>query len=193
MHLSDLFDDTSFDMELDKIKGKIVQLYNQVLEKAYKMENPTGTPEEMAMFLEENSLEFKSEEQSFDAESNELQEILEQMMEGEDSLEPVKDMEYTNPAIEKGSELKANKSKITLPKMSDLPVPKGLMSTPKDVTKKLRSKNIEQPVSSKLKKNKTIVRDVTFSPLVEQYSEQLRSLEERKVIGRMRMLDRLEA
>ena len=193
MHLSDLFDDTSFDMELDKIKGKIVQLYNQVLEKAYKMENPTGTPEEMAMFLEENSLEFKSEEQSFDAESNELQEILEQMMEGEDSLEPVKDMEYTNPAIEKGSELKANKSKITLPKMSDLPVPKGLMSTPKDVSKKLRSKNIEQPVSSKLKKNKTIVRDVTFSPLVEQYSEQLRSLEERKVIGRMRMLDRLEA
>ena len=193
MNIADLFDDTSFDMELEKIKEKIVQLYNQVLEKAYKMENPIGTPEEIAMFLEENSLEFNGKQESFDAESNELQEILEQMMGGEDSLEPVKDMKYTNPAIEKGSELKANKSKITLPKMSDLPVPKGLMSTPKDVSKKLRSKNIEQPVSSKLKKNKTIVRDVTFSPLVEQYSEQLRSLEERKVIGRMRMLDRLEA
>ena len=193
MHLSDLFDDTSFDMELDKIKEKIVQLYNQVLEKAYKMENPTGTPEEMAVFLEENGLEFKGEQESFDAESSELQEILEQMMEGQDSLEPVKDMDYTNPAIEKGSELKANKSKVALPKMSDLPIPKGLMATPKDVTKKLRSKNIEQPASSKLKKNKTIVRDVTFSPLVKQYSEQLRSLEERKVIGRMKMLDRLEA
>jgi len=193
MHLSDLFDDTSFDMELDKIKEKIVQLYNQVLEKAYKMENPTGTPEEMAVFLEENGLEFKGEQESFDAESSELQEILEQMMEGKDSLEPVKDMDYTNPAIEKGSELKANKSKVALPKMSDLPIPKGLMATPKDVTKKLRSKNIEQPASSKLKKNKTIVRDVTFSPLVKQYSEQLRSLEERKVIGRMKMLDRLEA
>ena len=193
MHLSDLFDDTSFDMELDKIKEKIVQLYNQVLEKAYKMENPTGTPEEMAVFLEENGLEFKGEQESFEAESSELQEILEQMMEGKDSLEPVKDMDYTNPAIEKGSELKANKSKVALPKMSDLPVPKGLMATPKDVTKKLRSKNIEQPASSKLKKNKTIVRDVTFSPLVKQYSEQLRSLEERKVIGRMKMLDRLEA
>ena len=193
MHLSDLFEDTSFDMELDKIKEKIVQLYNQVLEKAYKMENPTGTPEEMAVFLEENGLEFKGEQESFDAESSELQEILEQMMEGKDSLEPVKDMDYTNPAIEKGSELKANKSKVALPKMSDLPVPKGLMATPKDVAKKLRSKNIEQPASSKLKKNKTIVRDVTFSPLVKQYSEQLRSLEERKVIGRMKMLDRLEA
>jgi len=168
-------------------------LYNQVLEKAYKMENPTGTPEEMAVFLEENGLEFKGEQESFDAESSELQEILEQMMEGQDSLEPVKDMDYTNPAIEKGSELKANKSKVALPKMSDLPIPKGLMATPKDVTKKLRSKNIEQPASSKLKKNKTIVRDVTFSPLVKQYSEQLRSLEERKVIGRMKMLDRLEA
>jgi len=71
MHLSDLFEDTSFDMELDKIKEKIVQLYNQVLEKAYKMENPTGTPEEMAMFLEENGLEFKGEQESFDAESSE--------------------------------------------------------------------------------------------------------------------------
>ena len=108
MNIADLFDDTSFDMELEKIKEKIVQLYNQVLEKAYKMENPIGTPEEMAMFLEENSLEFNGKQESFDAESNELQEILEQMMGGEDSLEPVKDMEYTNPAIEKGSELKAN-------------------------------------------------------------------------------------
>ena len=92
MHIADLFDDTSFDMELDKIKEKIVQLYNQVLEKAYKMENPTGTPEEMAMFLEENGLEFKGEQESFDAESSELQGILDQMMgEGTDDLDLVKD------------------------------------------------------------------------------------------------------
>ena len=97
MHIADLFDDTSFDMELEKIKEKIVQLYNQVLEKAYKMENPTGTPEELQMFLEENGLEFKGEQESFDAESSELQEILDQMMgEGTDDLDPVKDKDYTN-------------------------------------------------------------------------------------------------
>ena len=193
MHLSDLFDDTSFDMELDKIKQKIVQLYNQVLEKAYMMENPVADPEQLAMFLEENGLEFKGEQESFDAESNELQEILEQMMGSNDELDPVKDKDYVNPKVEKGSELKAHKDKKDLPKMSDLSEPKGLMATPKDVHKKVKTTNFKEPAGSKLKKNKTIVRDVTFAPLVEKYTEELTSIEERRKIGRMRMLDRLEA
>ena len=194
MHIADLFDDTSFDMELDKIKEKIVQLYNQVLEKAYKMENPTGTPEEMAMFLEENGLEFKSEKESFDAESTELQGLLDEMMGGpNDDLEPVKEESYSNPVVQNGPELKAHRDKLRVPETSNLPEAKGLMATPEDVHKKLRSTNFEQPATSKLKKNKAIVRDVTFTPLVEQYSEELRSIEERRTIGRMKMLDRLEA
>ena len=192
MHLSDLFDDTSFDMELDKIKEKIVQLYNQVLEKAYKMENPTGTPEEMAMFLEENGLEFKGEQESFDAESSELQEILDQMMgEGTDSLDPVKDKDYTNPTIEKGPELKAHKSKLDLPKMSDLPVPKGLMATPEDVHKKIPTGVYVEPKAEKIAKRKPVPVDVSYTPLVKEISNKLASLEQRRDIGRMRELDRL--
>ena len=191
MHLSDLFDDTSFDMELDKIKEKIVQLYNQVLEKAYKMENPTGTPEEMAMFLEENSLEFKSEQESFEAESSELQGILDQMMEGKDSLEPVKDKDYTNPTIEKGPELKAHRSKLDLPKTSALPVPKGLMATPEDVHKKIPTGVYVEPKAEKIAKRKPVPVDVSYTPLVKEISNKLASLEQRRDIGRMRELDRL--
>jgi hypothetical protein len=191
MHLSDLFEDTSFDMELDKIKEKIVQLYNQVLEKAYKMENPTGTPEEMAMFLEENGLEFKSEQESFEAESSELQGILDQMMEGKDSLEPVKDKDYTNPTIEKGPELKAHRSKLDLPKTSALPVPKGLMATPEDVHKKIPTGVYVEPKAEKIAKRKPVPVDVSYTPLVKEISNKLASLEQRRDIGRMRELDRL--
>jgi len=193
MHLSDLFEDTSFDMELDKIKEKIVQLYNQVLEKAYKMENPTGTPEEMAMFLEENSLEFKSEQESFEAESSELQGILDQMMEGKDSLEPVKDKDYTNPTIEKGPELKAHRSKLDLPKTSALPVPKGLMATPEDVHKKIPTGVYVEPKAEKIAKRKPVPVDVSYTPLVKEISNKLASLEQRRDIGRMKQFDRLEA
>ena len=192
MHLSDLFEDTSFDMELEKIKEKIVQLYNQVLEKAYKMENPTGTPEEMAMFLEENSLEFNGKQESFDAESSELQGILDQMMgEGTDNLDPVKDKTYTNPSIEKGPELKAHRSKLDLPKMSDLPVPKGLMATPEDVHKKIPKGVYVEPKAEKIAKRKPVPVDVSYTPLVQEISSKLASLEQRRDIGRMKQFDRL--
>jgi len=194
MHIADLFDDTSFDMELDKIKEKIVQLYNQVLEKAYKMENPTGTPEEMAMFLEENGLEFKGEQESFDAESSELQGILDQMMgEGTDDLDLVKDKDYTNPTIEKGPELKAHRSKLDLPQMSDLPVPKGLMATPEDVHKKIPKGVYVEPKAEKIAKRKPVPVDVSYTPLVQEISSKLASLEQRRDIGRMKQFDRLEA
>jgi len=189
MHIADLFDDTSFDMELEKIKEKIVQLYNQVLEKAYKMENPTGTPEELQMFLEENGLEFKGEQESFDAESSELQEILDQMMgEGTDDLDPVAN---TNPAIEKGPELKAHRSKLDLPKMSDLPVPKGLMATPKDLHKKIPKGVYVEPKAEKIAKRKPVPVDVSYTPLVQEIASKLASLEQRRNIGSMREFERL--
>ena len=123
MNIADLFDDTSFDLELEKIKAKIVQLYNMLAEKAYRVENPGASPEEIASFLEDNGLEFKSEENSFEEDSDEIKEILEEMLGNEDDLDPVKDREYSKPTVETGSELKAQKDKKDLPKMSPLPEP----------------------------------------------------------------------
>ena len=52
MNIADLFDDSALDLELDKIKQKIAKLYNEILEQVFKVENPTGSPEELASFLE---------------------------------------------------------------------------------------------------------------------------------------------
>ena len=109
MNIADLFDDSALDLELDKIKQKIAKLYNEILEQVFKVENPTGSPEELASFLEENGLQFNNEQGSFEEETSEIHDILDQMLSGEDNLDSVKDRSYSKPTVESGAELKAHK------------------------------------------------------------------------------------
>ena len=192
MNIADLFDDTSFDLELEKIKAKIVQLYNILAEKAYRIEHPGATPEEIASFLEDNGLEFK-EDNSFEEESNELQEVLDQMLGPQDDLDPVKDREYSKPTVETGSELKAQKDKKDLPKMSPLPEPKGLMLTPEDVHIKVPKGTFIEPkaYSDKIAKTKVVPVDVSYAPLIEEFTHRLADIEQRRKIGNKMLGDRL--
>ena len=192
MNIADLFDDTSFDLELEKIKEKIIQLYNQLAEKAYRIENPGASPEEIASFLEDNGLEFK-EDNSFEEESNELQEVLDQMLGPQDDLDPVKDREYSKPTVETGSELKAQKDKKDLPKMSPLPEPKGLMMTPEDVHIKVPKGTFIEPkaYSDKTPKRKVVPVDVSYAPLIEEFTHRLADIEQRRKIGNKMLGDRL--
>ena len=192
MNIADLFDDTSFDLELEKIKAKIVQLYNILAEKAYRIEHPGATPEEIASFLEDNGLEFK-EDNSFEEESNELQEVLDQMLGPQDDLDPVKDREYSKPTVETGSELKAQKDKKDLPKMSPLPEPKGLMLTPADVHIKVPKGTFIEPkaYSDKITKRKVVPVDVSYAPLIEEFTHRLADIEQRRKIGNKMLGDRL--
>ncbi len=152
MNIADLFDDSALDLELEKIKQKITTLYNQILEQVFKVENPVATPEEVTAFLEENGLQFKNEINSFEDESNELQDILDEMISKEDVLEEVKDIQASAPKVESGTKLKAQKDKLNLPKMSSLPDPTGLMATPKDVIKKISKGTYVEPKGSSLPK-----------------------------------------
>jgi len=192
MNIADLFDDTSFDLELEKIKAKIVQLYNILAEKAYRIENPGATPEEIASFLEDNGLEFK-EDNSFEEESNELQEVLDQMLGPQDDLDPVKDMKYSKPTVETGSELKAQKDKKDLPEMSPLPEPKGLMATPSDSHKSIPKGTFIEPkaYSDKISKRKVVPVDVSYAPLIEEFTHRLADIEQRRKIGNKMLGDRL--
>ena len=192
MNIADLFDDTSFDLELEKIKEKIIQLYNQLAEKAYRIENPGASPEEIASFLEDNGLEFK-EDNSFEEESNELQEVLDQMLGPQDDLDPVKDMKYSKPTVETGSELKAQKDKKDLPKMSPLPEPLGLMATPKDLHKRVPKGTFIEPeaYTDKISKRKAVPVDVSYAPLIEEFTHRLADIEQRRRIGNKMLGDRL--
>ena len=69
--------DTSYDLELEKIKNKVKQLYNNLLVKTYKASNPSASPEEIQEFLETNELEFKGE--GFEEESEDMESLLEML------------------------------------------------------------------------------------------------------------------
>jgi hypothetical protein len=194
MNIADLFDDSALDLELEKIKQKIAKLYNEVLEKVFKIDNPTGSEEELAAFLEENGLQFNNEQGSFEEETSEIQDILDQMLSSEDTLDPVKDRSYSKPTVESGSEIKAHKETKDLPEMSSLPEPKGLMATPKDSHTKAKTTFKEpEAYSGRLPTRKKVIPvDVSYAPLVEQFTDKLADIEQRRNIGREKLLDRLE-
>ena len=91
-------------------------------------------------------------------------------------------------------ELKAHKETKDLPEMSSLPEPKGLMATPKDSHTKAKT-SFKEPEAYKGKlptRKKVVPVDVSYAPLVEQFTDKLADIEQRRNIGREKLLDRLE-
>jgi len=191
MLIQDLFDDSTFDLELEQIKEKIIKIYNQMLEKMYHLENPGASQEELEDFLYDNSLEFKEPEVDFDSEIDDIQLMLDQLLDTKENLDPVKDMSYTKPTVPTGKELKSKtNSKGDIPKTVKLPDPKGLMATPDDSRKVIKTKKVEIQ-TGKIAKKKSVLRDISFSPLVEKMTEEILSLKARRNIGRKLLKDRL--
>ena len=61
-----LFEDSSSLLELAAFKKKIKRLYDEILERVYKAENPGASPEEVQAYVEENGLQFPDEDVSED-------------------------------------------------------------------------------------------------------------------------------
>ena len=191
MFIQDLFEDSSFGLELDKIKEKIAKIYNQLVEKAYKLENPGATPEDIELFLQENGLEFKEPEVDFDSEVDEIQQMLDEMIQHEEELDPVKDKSYSNPTVETGKELKSKiHSKGNTPTTIKEADHTGLMSTPGDLKKLVKTKKVEIQ-TGKINKKQSIAKRISFAPLVEVVNDELASLKQRRRIGRKMAEDRL--
>jgi len=122
--------DTSYDLELEKIKNKIKQLYTNLITQTYKVSNPSASPEDIQNFLELNELEFKGD--GFEEESEDLESLLEALSK-EDDLEEVKDKSYEKPDVENGRELKSkSKEKTTAPTTKAINIQSGGLFTPKD-------------------------------------------------------------
>ena len=90
-----IHDDTSDDIELDAFKEKIRQLYNDILEKVYKRQNPGATPEECASYVEENGLQFPDETPDTEELDGEIEELMNMLdtMGPSDEEESVEDMQ----------------------------------------------------------------------------------------------------
>ena len=180
--MANIFNDTTFDLELEKIKEKIIKLYNSMLEKAYKAENPGASPEEIAQFIEENGLEFKEEEEDFSEEVDSLLEALDSLEQTED-LDPVIDKDYKDPKVETGKELKSKTHETKeLKETVNLPEPKGLMSTPSDSQIKVKTTKVVDPTGtqkhSKTHERQNILKKETIHAILDKERQRLLRLVE---------------
>tara|TARA_R110000803_G_scaffold126569_1_gene194139 strand:- start:586 stop:1155 length:570 start_codon:yes stop_codon:yes gene_type:complete len=157
MTLESAFTDTSYGLELEKIRNKIKQLYTDLITQAYKLSNPSASPEEIQDFLETNELEFKGD--GFEEESEDLESLLEALSK-EDDLEEVKDKAYEKPDVENGKELKSkSKEKTTAPATKALDIQSGGLFKPKDKNTLPKTSALKIPTG-------TIQRSITDNPSV---------------------------
>jgi len=141
--------DTSYDLELEKIKSKIKKLYEDLVAKTFKAAYPNASIEEISNFIEMNELEFKGD--GFEEESENLEELLE-ILSKEDELDEVKNKEYEEPEVEFTKELKSkSKDKLTTPETKSLTVSSSGLFTPKDKQSLPKTKELDIP-TGKLKR-----------------------------------------
>ena len=149
--------DTSYGLELEKIKNKIEQLYNNLLVKTYKASNPSASPEEIQQFLETNKMEFKGE--GFEEEAEDLESILDQLVQTEE-LEEVKEKDYEKHDVQKGSKAKKVSEGRPAPKTLNIEVAQGGLFTPPDKKVKKVTKSLKTPTGK-------ITRVIDDNPKIE--------------------------
>tara|TARA_R100001594_G_scaffold52193_2_gene85734 strand:+ start:317 stop:883 length:567 start_codon:yes stop_codon:yes gene_type:complete len=130
--------DTSYNLELERIKNKIARLYSELLVKSFKQANPGATEEQIASFLEENELEFKGD--GFDEEAEDLENLIDLLMHENEDLDEVKNKEYQKHDVQKGAKPKEISEGRPAPRTSALKVPTGGLFTPSDKRSKPKSK-----------------------------------------------------
>jgi hypothetical protein len=86
--MQDALEDTSDSLDLEHIKNKITSAYQKMLEQVFKKDNPVGSPEKLAEFIEQNSLNFGEQTGDFDKDSVSIDNLLDKLLEDE-SLKPI--------------------------------------------------------------------------------------------------------
>ena len=162
MSLESVLMDTSYNLELEKIKNKIRKLYRDLLVKTYRAANPGATPQDIENFIDMNDLEFKDGE-DFDEDSEDLEAMLD-FLSKEDHLDEVKDKKFAKADVENGKELKSKSNEKTkAPKTSSLDIPKGGLFIPPDFHRTPETKSLETPkgrINRKIDDNPTVKTEV---------------------------------
>ena len=190
-----IHDDTTNDIELAVFKEKIRQLYNDILNKVYKRQNPGATPEECAAYVEENGLQFPNETPDTEELDGEIEELMNMLdtMGPSDKEEAVVDMQMENkPKEYTGEQLKSKShEKGIKEEMKDIDYKMGgLFKNVKEERKRTATKAPTVPTGKSLGRDTADAHKVEFSPLVEKFKEELNELKLRQAIGKRRQLFR---
>ena len=191
-----ILEDSTNSLELSVFKEKLRLLYNQILEKVYKRENPGASPEEIQAYVEQNGLQFPEEAESTEEQDEEIEELMNML----DTLVPSDDSELASemdmenkPKEHTGPELKSKShEKSEKIEMKDLKDKMGgLFSVKTDERKRTATKAPKISTGSGIKRNTNTAHQVEFAPLVEKFRDELRSLSDRQKAGRKKLFGRL--
>ena len=181
-------DSTSL-LEIDRFKAKIIDIWSRMLKETYAQyydEDSEDSPS-MEEFMEVNALKF-SDEPEPESELDSIMEMLDTLMDSKEELEEVKS-EGKAPTY-KGSELKSNnekgKTEATVYEFES-----KTTKTPSDSRSGVKGGSYEGTPSGKISKKKDDPVITKYSPLIEQIRDELRSLADRRRIGRRKMRFRL--
>lgn len=178
----DIFEDSTGNLELERFKCKLREIWERVLEETYTEED--GSKEE---FMEANALRFADEPQP-EKEADNLMAMLEDILNPQEELEEVKG-EGKAPTYG-GSQLKANNEGRKV-ESTTYEVKYAQTKTPKDSKTSAKSTTYEAPSGGKIapRKDARVIR--SFSPMAEKLVEELKDLKSRQKFGRREMLYRL--
>ena len=189
-----LFEDSSSLLELAAFKKKIKKLYDEILERVYKAENPGASPEEVQAYVEENGLQFPDEDVSEDTdEIDNLMDMLDDMVDT-DVQEPASALSTEDkPKEHKGAEpsSKAHEKGEKVETIGPKDHMGGLFQIKTDLRSKTRSKSLPTPSGSQIKRKSNIPHPETLRPLVEKFRDELRSLADRQRVGVQQFRERL--
>ena len=181
-------DSTSL-LEIDRFKAKIIDIWSRMLKETYAQyydEDSEDSPS-MEEFMEVNALKF-SDEPEPETELDSIMEMLDTLMDSKEELEEVKS-DGKAPTY-KGSELKSNnekgKTEATVYEFES-----KTTKTPSDSRSGVKGGSYEGTPSGKISKKKDDPVITKYSPLLEQIRDELRSLTDRRRIGRRKMRFRL--
>ena len=181
-------DSTSL-LEIDRFKAKIIDIWSRMLKETYAQyydEDSEDSPS-FAEFMEVNALKF-SDEPEPESELDFIMEMLDTLMDSGEELEEI-ESEGKAPTYN-GSGLKAHnekgKKEATVYEFES-----KTTKTPSDSRSGVKGGSYEGTPSGKISKKKDDPVITKYSPLLEQFRDELKSLADRQRIGRRKMRFRL--
>ena len=180
---------TGTDLELERFKAKIREIWSRMLVETYKLHYDPEDEDSMSEeeYIEHNALRFADEPEE-ETELDSLMDMLEGLLDPQEELEGV-ESKGKAPTY-KGSELKSHNEKGKV-EATVYEFKSKATKTPSDARSGGKGGSYEGTPSGKISKKKDDPVITKYSPLLEQFRDELKSLADRQRIGRRKMRFRL--
>ena len=180
---------TGTDLELERFKAKIREIWSRMLVETYKLHYDPEDEDSMSEdeYIEHNALKFADEPEP-ESELDSLMDMLDGLLDPKEELDGVQS-EGKAPTYQGGG-LKSNNEKGNI-EATVYEVNHKSTKTPSDSRSGGKGGSYEGTPSGKISKKKDDTVITKYSPLIEEFKEELRSLVDRQRIGRRKMRFRL--